>query len=212
MCLTRTKSDVLKAYKVYKHASKYLSNIPPTENEMYVLISTLTTLYGGLTLVELPNVLPVSKACIKRLVNNGIRRYCIFNYDTNLALGRDTLGTSVVRGVLTLKPHILEKILKDYSNEVITTKDLNMFATLLSNTSAHVRIIRDNVKETNSTLILSHIRTLFDMIVNKQLSSSNTCLENLARLGYMRIREHNIELNKSAILYNKEAQFEVRTV
>src|SRR5574344_162867 len=91
----------------------------------------------GITLVELPNVLPVSKACIKRLVNNGIRRYCIFNYDTNLALGRDTLGTSVVRGVLTLKPHILEKILKDYSNEVITAKDLDMFATLLSNTSAH---------------------------------------------------------------------------
>ena len=114
MCLTRTKSDVLKAYKVYKHASKYLSHIPPTENEMYVLISTLTTLYGGLTLVELPNVLPVSKACIKRLVNNGIRRYCIFNYDTNLALGRDTLGTSVVRGVLTLKRNIMETKIKDY--------------------------------------------------------------------------------------------------
>ena len=211
MCLVRTKSDVLKAYKVYKHISKYLSKVSPTENEMYVLISTLTTLYGGLTLVELPNVLPVSKACIKRLVNNGIRRYCIFNYDTNLALGRDTLGTSVVRGVLTLKPHILEKILKDYSNEVITTKDLNMFATLLSNTSAHVNILKNHI-ENNSKIILSHIRTLFDMIVNKQLSSNNTCLENLARLGYMRIKEHNIELNRSAFMYNKEASFEIRTV
>ena len=211
MCLVRTKSDVLKAYKVYKHISKYLSKVPPTETELYVLISTLTTLYGGLTLVELPTVLPVSKACIKKIVNNGVRKYHIFNYDTNLALGRDSLGTSVVKGVLAVQPHILENLLKDYSNEVVTTQDLKMFATLLSNTSAHVNILKNHI-ENNSKIILSHIRTLFDMIVNKQLSSNNTCLENLARLGYMRIKEHNIELNKSAFMYNKEASFEIRTV
>lgn len=211
MCLTRTKSDVLKAYKVYKHLNSYLGKIPPTEAELYVLISTLTTLYGGLTLVELPKVLPVSKACIKKLVNNGVRKYRIFNYDTDLALGRDSLSTSVVKGVLALKPHILEKLLKNCSDEVITAQDLQMFATLLSNTSAHVKILQSHI-ENNSKLILSHVRTLFDMIVNKQLSSNNTCLENLARLGYMRIREHNIELNKSAFLYNKEASFEVRAV
>ena len=123
MCLVRTKSDVLKAYKVYKHISKYLSKVPPTETELYVLISTLTTLYGGLTLVELPTVLPVSKACIKKIVNNGVRKYHIFNYDTNLALGRDSLGTSVVKGVLAVQPHILENLLKDYNNEVVTTQD-----------------------------------------------------------------------------------------
>ena len=209
MCVKRTIKDVLKAYKVYKFISSYLTKIPRDDREIYALICTVATLYGGMTGVELEAVLPVSKACLKKVLNEGIYRYRLLDFKEDLALGRDPVGNKISKGVYQLKDYILTDILNRTLTDKISLTGLKNFATLLSNTSAHVNILRNNIKDNNSKFIISHIGILLDVLTNQATQLDRNCTENLARLGYMRIKNEHIELNKSAVLYNGDPKFEI---
>lgn len=210
MCLKRSKKDVLEAYKAYKWSSVYTGKIPTDDKDEYVILGTLMVLYGGLTFPELTAILPVSKASIKKVLNNGLHKYRIFECDVSLALGRDVLGTTLCKGVWNLRTEFRAAIQR--KAELPSAEELNTFATMLSNTSAHVNIIKDNIQNLSGKFVLSHINTLFSTLINKTILSDSTCLENLAKLGYMRVGRTNVELNRTALMYNKEPRFEVLTV
>ena len=212
MCITRTKKDVLKAYQVYKYSNIYTKNIPDCDKGIYTLLSTMVVLYEGLTKYEIASVLPISANCIKKLIRNGIYKYGLFDYDERLVLGRDVLGDVLGRGVITLKKGILAKISLSSAKDNVTPAELDSFATLLSNTSSHVNIIKKHVMGISSKLALAHINFLFNAIVNKKTDLENSCVNNLEMLGYMRIRNANVELNKKALTYSKEPCFELRPV
>lgn len=211
MCLKRTKKDVLEAYKVYKCADAYTSKLPADDKDEYIILSTLMVLYGGLTYPELHAILPISKATLKKVLNNGLYKYRIFECDEGLVLGRDVLGTTLCKGVWNLKKGFRVSIQKN-EMELPTLEELKTFTTMLSNTSAHVNIIKDNIQNISGKFVLSHINTLFNTVVNKQIHADNSCLNNLTTLGYMRVREQNIELNRTALMYNKEPRFEIHKV
>ena len=212
MCLTLTNEDVLRAYKVYKSVDRYLGNIPADEKDTYVILSTLLVLYDGLSPLEVQKAFLLTKSYAKRIISNGVTKYRIFTFDKDLVLGRHTLCGTLSKGVLRLNDQMLKAILRNEESMLPNKKVLDTFAVMLSNTSAHVKIVKNNVLNVSSSSLLSYIRMLFNMLVNKQVHNENDCLDNLARLGYMRICGNNIELNKNALLYNKEPHFELSTI
>lgn len=210
MCLELTNEDVLRAYKVYKSAEMYTKRIPDNEKDTYVILCTLLALYDGLSPLELQKVLMLTKHYTRKIISDGVTKYRIITLDKDLVLGRHTLCGTLSKGVLRMNNQMLSLIQKESMNP--DKQELETFATVLSNTSTHVKIIRNNVKNLTNSSILSHISMLFSTVICKQLQDRNECLPNLARLGYMRIRNKDIELNKHALLYNKEPNFAIRTV
>ena len=213
MLLRRTQEDVLRAYKVYKCMDVIKKKTNEQDSVMFTLIAMFVALYDGMSFKELEAVLPVSRSCLKDIVRKGIYNYRLFNYDHSLVLGRQCITQHVYKGVLTLTDSLKDCI--SYYTKGLSAPfvQLKAFAALLSNSSSHVIIIKDNVENIGGGKeILRHLNALFTSVVNHNLYSESNYAKNLSNLGYMRRLNGDIELNKNAIMLSKEPKFELRTV
>ena len=138
--------------------------------------------------------------------------YGIFNYDSNLVLGRVSIIGKVCKGVLTLSDNIHNIIISKTKLLRVPDVRLKAFAMMLSNSSSHVVLMQDNIDNISGKDVLRHLHALFTSFVNKNLYPESNYAKNLSRLGYMRTAGHDIELNKSAVFFNKEPKFELRRV
>ena len=212
MLLTRTREDVLRAYKVYKCMDLIKRRTNEKDATLFTLISAFVALYDGVSTKELEEILPVSRSCLKDVIKKGVYNFNIFNYDGNLALGRTNLTKHVYKGVLTLSQSMKDMIKSNTKVVSVPDIELKAFATLLSNSSSHVIIMRDNIEHAGGKEILQHLHALFTSIVNHNLYSGCSYAKNLAHLGYMAPVNGDVIVNKNAVMYNKEPKFELQTV
>lgn len=212
MAITRTREDIIRAYKVYKNMDLFKKHVTLEDANICTLIGTFIALYGGLSMQELECLFPGSKSCIKDVVKKGIYKYGIFNFNGNLVLGRESLTGKISKGILSFSSSFEGELLSRTRTVNVNNPKLKAFSALLSNISSHVHIMQDNIEGSNSKFILRHVHALFTALVNRNLYSGSTYAQNLTKLGYMRAANGDVELNKRAVMFNKEPKFELRAV
>lgn len=216
--IERTERDVLRAYRVYKaeHViSTYIKDIDEDFNS-YTVITAFVALYNGMTISELEKVLPISKNVLRDFVRKAVYKYGILDYNGSVVIGHRAFLDKGSRGVLSVSQR-LQKDINEKTKELrVSRKLLRAFASLLSESSAHTIIIRDNAHSINqdSKGVLRYIHALWLALLGGNLYSGSTYAKELSNIGYMRAMNNGcVELNKDAIFYkSEEPNFELSTV
>lgn len=213
--IQRTERDILRAYRVYKCLNLFRDRVSDEEKDdanLYMLIAAFTALYNGITMSELQKILPIKRETLKTLVRSAVYKYGILEFNGQLVIGHRSFLDKGSKGVITISQSMLEEINEQTRNMKVGRKLLTAFASVLSNSSAHVIIMRDNIKNISGKGVLKHIYSLWLALLGGNLYSGSEYAKNLTDIGYVRPVGGNVELNRRAVFFKKEPDFELRTI
>lgn len=212
--IERTERDILRAYRVYKSSDIIRNRVDgEKDSEIYVVVCAFVALYNGITMSELQKVLPLSKNFIKELVKKSVYSYGILDFNGSVVIGHRKFLDSGSKGVISIAQPIQAAINIKTANLRVGRKILTAFASVLSNSSAHTIIMKDNIRNVSNAGVLKHMFTFWLSLLDNSLYSGSEFAKNLSTIGYMRPLNNGVmELNKEAVFYNKEPEFEIRTI
>ena len=212
--IERTERDILRAYRVYKSSDIIRNRVDGEEDsEIYVVVCAFVALYNGITMSELQKVLPLSKNFIKELVKKAVYSYGILDFNGSVVIGHRQFLDNGSKGVISIAQPVQAAINVKTANLRVGRRILTAFASVLSNSSAHIIIMKDNIRNVSNAGVLKHMFTFWLSLLDNSLYSGSEFAKNLSTIGYMRpLNNGGVELNREAVFYNKEPEFEIRTI
>lgn len=213
--IKRTERDILRAYRVYKAGALIRERITEEDCDYntYIVIVAFVALYNGITPQELHKVLPIKNQVIKDMVRKCVYKYGILDFDGSVVIGHRSFLDKGCKGVLTIARPLQEAINAATKTLRVSRRMLRAFASVLSNSAAHTIILRDNLQHVDSKGVLARMYAFWLALLDGSLYSGSAYAKDLTKLGYMRDNLNgNVILNKEAVFYNKEPDFELSTI